>query len=1266
MNVRRVYVEKREAYATEATQLTKDLRNNVGLDGLEKVRLFNRYDVEGITDTAWEEACRSIFSEPQVDLVYPETLPIESGAQMLAIELLPGQYDQRADSAAQCVQILTQQQRPEIDTARIYLFYGSIGNDGLDRIRRYLINPIESREASLEKPESLQQVMPPPEPVPLIHGFISSEKPENHATIQSLGLAMSAQDLAFCQEYFHKTENRDPSVTEMKVIDTYWSDHCRHTTFLTEISHARFEEGLLNEPVQEAWNTYMHARKTLYGNRASEKPACLMDLAVIAMKEMRSQGLLDDVEESEEINACSIIVPVLMDDREEEWLVMFKNETHNHPTEIEPFGGAATCLGGAIRDPLSGRSYVYQAMRITGCGNPLTPMSQTLPGKLPQIRITQDASAGYSSYGNQVGVATGYVREYYHDRFVAKRMELGAVIGATPRNRVTRQTPAPGDVILLVGGQTGRDGCGGATGSSVEHDETSLYTRGAEVQKGNAPTERKIQRLFRHEKASKMIKKCNDFGAGGIAVAIGELADGLSILLDKVPKKYEGLDGTELAISESQERMAVVVDPSDAEAFIRIAEKENLEAVQVAQVTDCRRLVMEWNGQSIVDISRDFLDTNGVRQQTTVSVDLPDEIESPLLQVKRTEELSMNDKNEETFFDIWIDHIRQLHVCSQKGLIDKFDSTVGAGTVLMPLGGKYQLTPAEGMAAKLPVTHEDTVTVTGMAAGYNPDIACWSPFHGAYYAVIESLSRLTAMGFSIAHARLSFQEYFEKPGENPSRWGKPLAALLGAYHLQKSLGIPAIGGKDSMSGTYKDLDVPPTLVSFAVAIGSIDCICSPEFKSTDHPVVWLRAPIDEYQLIDTHIFKSLCRHIQQMIAAKKIIAAKTTGPGGIAGALTEMCMGNFVGFQFSPDVEPTSLPLFVPAHGGFIVEMADQAACADLVRLFDGKPIGKTVSEPVIRLGSSQATLNGLKSAWTETLEPVFPTYASTATTLVPNSLYSAPSKKRYPSITGKPTVVIPAFPGTNCEVDSARAFEKAGALTETLVFRNLTSGMIEESVEALAAAINRSQILMLPGGFSAGDEPDGSGKFITVIFRNPRLQQAVHDLLSRRDGLILGICNGFQALVKLGLVPYGEIRQPDAQSPTLAVNTIGRHVSGLVTTRISSTLSPWFSAMSPGDVHVLPVSHGEGRFVAREEDLQRWFAAGQVAAQYVDETGMPRMSINANPNGSMAAVEALTSPDGRVLGKMAHSERWHNGLYQNVPGDKDQKIFESGVAYFR
>ncbi|RQD68064.1 MAG: phosphoribosylformylglycinamidine synthase [Tindallia sp. MSAO_Bac2] len=1264
-SVRRIFVEKKHAFRSEAEGLLKDLQESLALKKLNNLRILNRYDIEGISDDDYENAKHTIFSEAPVDDIYEESFTAEKGSVMFAIELLPGQYDQRADSTEQCIQLLTQGQRPKVATAKVFVLTGALSDNEVNSVKNYLINPVESREASLEKPDTLKVDMPEPEPVKVIEDFNLLDSDGLKRFSEEMSLAMSLDDLKFCQRYFSDEENRDPSITEIKMIDTYWSDHCRHTTFMTEISNVDIDDTSLNLPAKKTYKEYLDSRIKVHGEKQNEKYPCLMDLAVLSMKELRQQGLLDDLEVSEEINACSIAVPVEIDGETEEWLVMFKNETHNHPTEIEPFGGAATCLGGAIRDPLSGRSYVYQAMRISGCADPRTPVSQTIPGKLPQKKITQEAANGYSSYGNQIGLATGQVKEIYHPGFVAKRMELGAVIAAAPRQNVVRMSPAAGDIILLVGGRTGRDGCGGATGSSKEHDEHSLTSCGAEVQKGNAPTERKIQRLFRNPEVSKLIKKCNDFGAGGVSVAIGELADGLLIDLDRVPKKYEGLDGTELAISESQERMAVVLDPKDVEAFIEASGNENLEATPVATVTNNRRLVMEWRSQKIVDISRDFLDTNGVKQSTSVRIIGPDPVLSPLSNINN--EIKPLLKPESFQWEkAWIHSLTDLNVCSQKGLVEKFDSTVGAATTIMPLGGKRQLTPAEGMVAKIPVLNGKTTTATIMTAGYDPYISSWSPYHGGFYAVVESLSKLVAMGGNYKKVRLTLQEYFEKLGDRPERWGKPMAALLGAYAVQKQLAIPAIGGKDSMSGTFKDMDVPPTLVSFAVGVEKADNIISAEFKKSGRPVMITRNPCDENHLPDLNTLSKIYAALHQMILNGEIISAKTIGSTGVAPSISQMCFGNEIGFEFFDPLPLSPEELWLPDPANFILEMKDEAAAEKIFSLVPAYHLGQTTKEAVIKIDRETMDLSKLESAWRSTLEPIFPTRKEAKDDIISIPFYQSKEGNRATPRIAKPRVVIPVFPGTNSEYDTARALEEAGAIPETIVLKNLTPQDIETSVERIEKEINQAQMIVIPGGFSAGDEPDGSGKFINVFFRNPRLQESINQLLMNRDGLMLGICNGFQALIKLGLVPFGEIKPLEPNSPTLTFNSIGRHVSCMVNTRIVSTLSPWFSLVEPGDIHTVPVSHGEGRFIANESDYLKWAEKGQIATQYVDLKGEASMHIDFNPNGSYQAVEALSSPDGRVLGKMGHSERQGSSIGKNIPGHKDQKLFESGVHYFR
>ena len=1247
--IKRVYVEKKQGYDIASRHICDDLRSNLNIKGLARVRIINRYDVEGLSDSDFAACVNTVFAEPPVDFVYEVDFPRGANDFVFAVKYLPGQYDQRADSAAQCAQIVTESEAPLVEAARVYVCEGALTAADKLKIKQYCINPVDSAEAGLDMPETLVREMPVPADIKLFDGFIGKTADEIAAMRQSLGLAMSDADLLFCQAYFRDTEKRDPSVTEIRVIDTYWSDHCRHTTFLTSIENVRIDEGFYKEPIENAYKLYLSERAKIYKDR--QKDVCLMDIAVMGMKALRAKGLLADLDESEEINACSIVVPVDVDGVDEDWLIMFKNETHNHPTEIEPFGGAATCLGGAIRDPLSGRSYVYQAMRVTGSGDPRTPVADTVPGKLPQRKITQGAAAGYSSYGNQIGLATGQVTEIYDEGYVAKRLEIGAVVGAVKKENVVRERPIAGDVIILVGGRTGRDGCGGATGSSKEHDEESILTCGAEVQKGNPPTERKLQRLFRNASVSQMIKRCNDFGAGGVSVAIGELSDGLVISLDSVPKKYEGLDGTELAISESQERMAVVVAARDADAFIAASAEENLEAVKVAIVTDDRRLVMNWRGNDIVNISRDFLDTNGAKQTANAAIAMPQAREAV---IGRSDDL-----RGAILGNLW-----DLNVASQKGLAERFDSTIGADTVLMPFGGKNQLTPAEAMAAKVPVLGGQTTTATVMAFGYNPEIAKWSPFHGAMLAVVESLAKLVATGARYDSARLTFQEYFERLGTDEYRWGKPLAALLGAFQAQLALDVPSIGGKDSMSGTFKDMDVPPTLVSFAINAEKVKNIISPEFKKTGSLLVKVTTPFDGKNVPDFEQLKKNFTAIHELIAAGRVIAAHTIGFGGAAAALCKMALGNGIGAKVTLAADD----LFTPQYGSFVLEV--DGCEKDAAALFAGCPyeiIGATADGGIVINGAA-VSLDEVKEAWLLPLESVFPTRL-----LVPvdeTNIDVAPYMPTVPVVAkssfAKPRVLIPVFPGSNCEYDSKACFDRAGAKTEIFVMRNLTVDMLKESIAEMTEKIKQSQILMIPGGFSAGDEPEGSGKFIAAMFRNPSVREATMELIKNRDGLMLGICNGFQALVKLGLVPYGEIRDMDEDSPTLTFNTIGRHISMIARTKIMSKLSPWFANLHLGDVHNVACSHGEGRFAASDEVLARLAANGQIATQYVDFDGRATNAIQFNPNGSMWAIEGITSPDGRILGKMGHSERIGRGLYKNVPGDKDQKLIEAGVDYFK
>lgn len=1252
----RIFVEKKPGFDIEAGHIMADLRENLGMTAIEDLRYLNRYDISGLSQEEFQQARGTILSEPNVDQVYDEEFPAPEGYRVFAMEYLPGQYDQRADSAAQCVQLLTQGERPQVLTARVVAVKGNITDEQFEKIQSYLVNPVESRIASLDKPESLDMQAEVPPDVARVKGFIGWNGEELKNYYGSMGFAMTLEDLAFCQEYFRDTERRDPTVTELRVIDTYWSDHCRHTTFLTRLEQVEIEKGALSGAIEEALKAYYDARDTVYGKDTS-RPVSLMDMALVGMKLLRKEGKIPDLDVSEEINACSIQVPVTIDGETQQWLVQFKNETHNHPTEIEPFGGAATCLGGAIRDPLSGRAYVYQAMRVTGSGDPRTSFEDTMPGKLPSRKITTGAASGYSSYGNQIGLATGQVTELYDPGYMAKRMEIGAVIGASPKENVIRETPMPGDAIVLLGGRTGRDGCGGATGSSKAHTEQSIETCGAEVQKGNPPTERKIQRLFRDGEVAKLIKRCNDFGAGGVCVAIGELADGLTVDLDRVSKKYEGLDGTELAISESQERMAVVLDPKDVPAFLQAAHQENLEAQQVAEVTENPRLKMNWRGDLIVDLSREFLNTNGVTQRAKAKITAADPAEDYRhLAPKALRDLPVGKAFEE--------NLKRLEVCSQKGLSERFDSSIGAGTVLMPFSGKYQLTPEEAMVAKIPLLKGETDDATAMSYGYIPGISRWSPFHGAAYAVVESLSKLLAVGADPAAARLTFQEYFERLHDVPERWGKPAAALLGAFTAQVNMGNPAIGGKDSMSGSFEALDVPPTLVSFAVAMTKASKTVSACFRKAGSQA-WM-VPVPENP--ETHLpawdkLRAVYAKIYEMMGKDQILSASVVREGGAAAAVCRMCFGNQMGFQFAGD--PDQKTLFAPLSGSLVLELKDDSDTTGLETL-GASVLGAVCGEPVILIGSERLSLAALTEAWEKPLEKVFPTRAETKAYFCQVPLYSERNQKAPAVQYAKPRVFIPAFPGTNCEVDTARAFERAGAKADVLIVKNLTPADIEETIEAMVKAIQNAQIIMLPGGFSGGDEPDGSGKFIATTFRNPRVAEAVSELLEKRDGLMLGICNGFQALIKLGLVPYGRITQIQENDPTLTFNTLGRHVSRMVYTRVTSVKSPWLMGAEAGQIHTVPVSHGEGRFVADAQTVARLMANGQIATQYVDLEGNPSMDIQWNPNGSVCAIEGITSSDGRILGKMGHSERQGENLYGNVPGEKDQQLFASGVRYFK
>ncbi|WP_432662852.1 phosphoribosylformylglycinamidine synthase [Wukongibacter baidiensis] len=1251
--VRRLLVEKKKGFDVEAQHLCKNIRENLGINSLEGIRVINRYDVAGISDEEFQRSKRTIFSEPNVDKVYDEEIEISENERVLAIEFLPGQYDQRADSAAECVQILTQKEKPLVNVAKLMILKGKIDDEDFERIKRYCINPVDSREALLEKPESLEMKSEVPKDVKILDGFIDRDRDEIASFREDFGFAMNIDDLVCCRDYFRDTEKRNPTITELKAIDTYWSDHCRHTTFLTEIEEAEIEKGLYGDVIEEAFNEYLKSREYVYGDK--DRDICLMDIAVMGMKELRKRGELEDLEISDEVNACSIEVDVDVDGENEKWLVMFKNETHNHPTEIEPFGGAATCLGGAIRDPLSGRAYVYQAMRVTGSGDPRAKIEDTLPGKLPQRKITTEAAHGYSSYGNQIGLATGQVAEVYDEGFLAKRMEIGAVIAAAPKENVKREKPVEGDLILLVGGRTGRDGCGGATGSSKEHTEESIFTCGAEVQKGNPPTERKIQRLFRNGELAKLIKKCNDFGAGGVSVAIGELADSLEIDLDKVPKKYEGLDGTELAISESQERMAVVIDKKDLNRFKELSAEENLESTLVATVTDNGRLTMKWRGENIFDISRDFLNTNGVKQKTNAKVVQPlkeDNYFNKTADMYKEKELK----------DAWIENLMDLNVSGQKGLVERFDSTIGAGSVLMPFGGKYSLTPTEGMVAKVPVGNRETNTCTIMTYGYNPRLAKWSPFHGAMYAVIESISKVAALGGDYRNIRLTLQEYFEKLGDNKERWGKPFSALLGAFYVQKKLKIPAIGGKDSMSGTFKDLKVPPTLVSFAVDTADARKIISPEFKKVNSHIVCVPLRKDSRDVPDFDELDKNYSKIHELIQNDKILAASAVRIGGLAAAISKMSFGNKIGVNFPEEIKAEQL--FGADYGTMILEIDEKE---DLEYLLDGieySVLGRTQNKESIDIGETSIALEEAIKAWMQPLKEIFPVKEDIAGT-PEKILYKEGNKIKASIKIAKPRVFIPVFPGTNCEYDTARAFEKAGGIVDTFVLKNLTPSDIEESIAEMARKIGNSQIIALPGGFSAGDEPDGSGKFIATAFRNPLVKEAVMNLIRNRDGLVLGICNGFQALIKLGLLPYGEIRDIDESCPTLTYNKIGRHASCMPMTKVVSNLSPWFNNVKVGDVHRIAMSHGEGRFVANEDVMKKLVDNGQVATQYVDYDGNPSYDGEFNPNGSFNAVEGITSPDGRIFGKMGHSERMGRDICKNIPGHKDQKLFEAGIRYF-
>ena len=1261
-NVRRIYVEKKAPFAVKAKELKGDLKNYLNLKTIEDVRIFIRYDVEHISDEVFERACRTVFSEPPVDELYREEIAVPENGRVFSVEYLPGQFDQRADSAVQCVKFLNEEENPIIRTATTYLITGSLTDEEFEQIKSYCINPVDSRETGMVKPDTLETVYEEPADVKVLDGFAHLPEAELKALYDSLGLAMTFRDFQHIQNYFAGEEHRNPTMTEIRVLDTYWSDHCRHTTFSTELKNVEFEDGYYSEPIKKAYQSYLDTREELFAGR-KDKFVCLMDLALAGMRKLKKEGKLADMEESEEINACSVIVPVEMDygngPETEEWLVFFKNETHNHPTEIEPFGGAATCLGGAIRDPLSGRGYVYQAMRVTGAADPTVPVAETLKGKLPQKKLVRGAADGYSSYGNQIGLATGYVKEIYHPDYVAKRMEIGAVMGAAPRKNVVRATSDPGDIIILLGGRTGRDGCGGATGSSKVHTEASIETCGAEVQKGNAPTERKIQRLFRRAEVSRLIKKCNDFGAGGVSVAIGELADGLRVDLDKVPKKYAGLDGTELAISESQERMAVVVDPKDVDAFLGYAAEENLEAVSVAEVTEEPRLVLSWRGKEIVNLSRAFLNTNGAHQETDVYVEVPKEGTSYFdtwAVPAAGEAVEAGDAKK-----AWLSLLSDLNVCSQKGLVEMFDSSIGAGSVLMPYGGKYQLTETQVMAAKLPVLEGKTDTVTLMSCGFDPYLSSWSPYHGAVYAVTESIARIVAAGGDHTKIRFTFQEYFRRMTEEAKRWSQPFAALLGAFDAQLGYGLPSIGGKDSMSGTFNDIDVPPTLVSFAVDVEKGSHVITPELKTPGNKLVRFCLERDDYDLPVYEAAQKLFARITELIREGAIVSAYALDSRGAAAALAKMAFGNHLGVTFAEDVQLSDL--FENAVGDIVAEVpADRLE--ELGAAYE--ELGTVTEAPVFVFGQTQISLDEMLSAWKGTLEKVFPSTAEQGSDPVDSPVYQAKEIHVCRNKVARPTVFIPVFPGTNCEYDSAKAFERAGADVVTKVFRNLTAADIRESVDEFEKAISQAQIIMFPGGFSAGDEPDGSAKFFATAFQNAKIKEAVMRLVEERDGLCLGICNGFQALIKLGLVPFGKITGQTEDSPTLTFNTINRHISRMVYTKVVTDKSPWLAGTKPGAVYCTPASHGEGRFVASDEWLKKLFENGQVATQYCDPEGNVSMDGEWNVNGSYAAIEGITSPDGRILGKMAHVERRGDGVAVNIYGEQDLKIFESGVAYFK
>ena len=1284
-NVRRVYVEKKPDFAVKAKELKHEIKHYLGI-AVEEVRVLIRYDVENVSDETYQKALQTVFSEPPVDDIYEENFDAGNG-KVFSVEFLPGQFDQRADSAEQCVKLLNEEEEPVIRSATTYVIVGSISDDELEAIKKYCINPVDSRETGMEKPQTLVQEFDDPADVAIFDGFIDMPEDKLNELYTSLNLAMTFKDFLHIQNYFKNEEKRNPSMTEIRVLDTYWSDHCRHTTFSTELKNVKFDDGFYQAPIKKTYEEYLAAHKEMYKGR-DDKFVCLMDLALLAMKKLKAEGKLDDQEESDEINACSIVVPVEVDYSEvpprvsdaqrqsrttdgenashsvvrEEWLVNFKNETHNHPTEIEPFGGAATCLGGAIRDPLSGRTYVYQAMRVTGAADPTVPVKDTIEGKLPQKKIVREAARGYSSYGNQIGLATGYVKEVYHPDYVAKRMEIGAVMGAAPRRAVQRLTSDPGDKIILLGGRTGRDGIGGATGSSKAHNTQSTSVCGAEVQKGNAPTERKLQRLFRREEVSHIIKKCNDFGAGGVSVAIGELADGLRVELDKVPKKYAGLDGTEIAISESQERMAVVVAPQDVDQFLAYAKEENLEATEVAVVTEDPRLVLVWRGKEIVNISRAFLDTNGAHQEADVEVEMPVESDNFFKKMELPKVAEAVEKGDNKA--AWLAVLSDLNVCSQKGLVEMFDGSIGAGSVYMPYGGRYQLTETQSMVAKLPVLNGKCDTVTMMSYGFDPYLSSWSPYHGSVYAVLESLSRIVTAGGDFKKVRFTFQEYFRRMSEDPKRWSQPFAALLGAYDAQIGFGLPSIGGKDSMSGTFNEIDVPPTLVSFAVDVAKEQDVITPELKKAGDKLVLFTIEKNEYDLPVYEQVMALYDKIHELIGKKAIVSAYALDGKGLAAAVSKMAFGNKLGVTIEDSVSAETL--YGAGFGNIVAEVPEEFLPIIKETIPEAVVVGEVNADQAFRYKEMNIGMDEAIAAWTGTLEKVFKTRATEEKTEIKTDVFDTKEIYICKNKVAKPTVFIPVFPGTNCEYDSAKAFERAGANTIVKVFKNLSAADIRDSVDEFVKAIDQSQIIMFPGGFSAGDEPEGSAKFFATAFRNAKMTEAVNKLLGEHDGLALGICNGFQALIKLGLVPYGEIRMQTEDSPTLTYNTINRHISKMVYTKVVTNKSPWLQQAELGKTYCNPASHGEGRFVAPKEWLDQLFANGQVATQYVNEAGVPTMDEEWNVNGSYMAIEGITSPDGRVLGKMAHSERRGEAVAMNIYGEQDMKLFESGVAYFK